>query len=260
MKKLKRKEYESLIKPLQLELVRFQSWLRETGQRIVIVFEGRDSAGKGGTIRAITDRVSHRTFQTVALPKPSDREKTQWYPQRYIQHFPASGGVTLFDRSWYNRAGVDKVMGFCEPERVALFLRECPAFERSVTESGIVLVKYWLEITPAEQHQRLSERMEDPRKHWKLSPMDLESHRRWYDYSRARDEMLDATDTDYAPWHIIDYRDQRRGRLNCITHLLSLFDYRPEPFDMPDLPEVDASDAYDDQAAIADRRWVEPVF
>lgn len=254
------RKYRDVLHELQVELCRFQAWLKASGERVIVVFEGRDSAGKGGMIATITERVSQRVFRTVALPKPSDREATQWYPQRYVSHFPAAGEVTLFDRSWYNRAGVERVMKFTETDRIQLFLRECADFERAVTDSGIHLVKYWLEISQETQRRRLEERIEDPRKHWKLSPMDTAGHRQWYDYSRARDDIFKHTDTDHAPWHIVPSDDKNEARLNCITHLLSLFDYDAPATELPALPEIDRTDAYDDRASIADRRFIPQVY
>ncbi len=253
-------KYKDQLYALQVELCRFQAWLQATGERVIVVFEGRDSAGKGGMIATITERVSQRIFQTVALPKPSDREATQWYPQRYVPHFPAAGEVTLFDRSWYNRAGVERVMKFTEEDRIQLFLDECAEFERAISDSGIHLVKYWLEISQETQRKRLEERIEDPRKHWKLSPMDTAGHRQWYDYSRARDDIFHHTDTDHAPWYIVDSNIKEEARLNCISHFLSLFDYDAPDADLPELPAIDRAKAYDDAASIADRRFIPQVF
>ena len=235
--KLKRKEYEALLEPLQVELVKLQEWVKATGAKIIVVFEGRDAAGKGGIIKAITERTSPRVFRIAALPSPSEREKTQMYIQRYLAHFPAAGEVILFDRSWYNRAGVERVMGFTPEDQVKRFLRYVPAVERSMVESGIILVKYWLEVSQENQTVRFEERIEDYKKIWKLSPMDLESHRRWYDYSRARDEMFAATDTPDSPWYVVDSNDQKRGRLNCIAHLLSLIPYEEVPHEKVKLPK-----------------------
>jgi polyphosphate kinase 2 len=234
--KMKRKDFEDHLKPLQVELVQVQEWIKREGKRIIIVFEGRDAAGKGGVIRSITERVSPRVFRLVALPAPTEREKTQVYFQRYLNQFPAGGEIVVFDRSWYNRAGVERVMGFCSEAEVHRFLEVCPAFERILVESGVQLIKYWFEVSQEEQTRRFESRIHDGRKIWKLSPMDLESHRRWYDYSRARDEMLMATDTPYAPWYIVNSNDQRRARLNCISHLLSLIPYekvKREKFKLP---------------------------
>ena len=217
--KMKRKQYEKELRKLQTELCRLQEWVKHKGLRAIVVFEGRDAAGKGGTIKAITERVSPRVFRVVALPAPSDREKTQMYVQRYIQHFPAAGEVVIFDRSWYNRAGVERVMGFCTEEQTQRFLEVCPLFEKEVADSGIILIKFWLEVGKKEQERRFEARIEDPMRQWKLSPMDVESWTRWYDYSRARDAMLAATDTEYAPWYIVRSDDKKRARLNCIAHL-----------------------------------------
>jgi polyphosphate kinase len=224
--KMKNKEYEQHLKKLQGELVKLQLWVQQKGLRIVLVFEGRDTAGKGGVIKAITERVSPRVFRIVALPAPTEREKSQIYLQRYLTHFPAAGEVILFDRSWYNRAGVERVMGFCSEEETERFLQLCPMYERAVVTSGITLIKYWLEVSEEEQQRRFESRINDPRKIWKLSPMDVKAAGRWYDYSRARDDMLFATDTQHAPWHILDSNDQRRGRLNCISHFLGLIPYK----------------------------------
>ena len=224
--KTKNKEYEEHLKKLQGELVKLQLWVQQEGLRIVLVFEGRDTAGKGGVIKAITERVSPRVFRIVALPAPTEREKSQIYLQRYLTHFPAAGEVILFDRSWYNRAGVERVMGFCSEKEVERFLQLCPMYERAVVTSGVTLIKYWLEVSEEEQQRRFESRINDPRKVWKLSPMDVKAAGRWYDYSRARDDMLFATDTQHAPWHILDSNDQRRGRLNCISHFLSLIPYK----------------------------------
>jgi len=242
--KLKRKEYDALLEPLQVELVKLQEWVKHTGAKIIVVFEGRDAAGKGGIIRAITERTSPRVFRIAALPSPSEREKSQMYIQRYMAHFPAAGEVILFDRSWYNRAGVERVMGFTPEDQVKRFLRYVPPTERTIIESGIILVKYWLEVSQENQTVRFEERIEDYKKIWKLSPMDLESHRRWYDYSRARDEMFAATDTPDAPWYVVDSNDQKRGRLNCITHFLSLIPYEEVPHEKVKLPKRQKPDDY----------------
>jgi polyphosphate kinase 2 len=225
--KLKRKAYEREMRVLHGELVAMQEWVKEAGAKICIVFEGRDTAGKGGTIKRITERVSPRVFRVVALPAPTEREKSQMYIQRYLAHFPAAGEVVIFDRSWYNRAGVEPVMGYCTPEETERFLRLVPGAEKAMTDSGILLLKYWLEVSADEQTRRLERRINDPRKIWKLSDMDLKSYSRWYDYSRARDAMLDATDTAWAPWHIAHTDDKERGRLNIISHLLSQVPYKP---------------------------------
>jgi len=235
--KLSGKEFESELEKLQAELVQLQFWVQHEGAKIIIVFEGRDAAGKGGVIKRITDRVSPRVFRLVALPAPTERQKTQLYLQRYVEHFPAGGEVVIFDRSWYNRAGVERVMGFCSERQARTFLKLCPVFERFVVEAGITLIKYWFEVSQDEQTRRFKSRINDGRKLWKLSPMDLESHRRWYDYSRARDDMLLATDTPMAPWYIVDGDDKRRARLNCIAHLLSLIPYKAVKREKIKLPD-----------------------
>jgi len=235
--KLKNKDFESELAKLQAELVKLQLWVLEKGLKVVVVFEGRDAAGKGGVIKRITERVSPRVFRVVALPAPTDREKSQMYIQRYIPHFPAAGEVVIFDRSWYNRAGVERVMGFCTEGEVTRFLELCPAWERDIVQSGIILVKYWFEVSQQEQTRRFRSRIDDGRKIWKLSPMDLESHRRWYDYSRARDEILVATDTSYAPWYIVNADAKKRARLNCISHLLSVIPHKEIKRDKVRLPE-----------------------
>lgn len=258
--KLKRNDYEQQLRCLQAELCALQSWVKANGQRVIVIFEGRDGAGKGGTIRALTERVSPRVFRVVALPAPSDREKTQMYMQRYMQHFPAAGEIVIFDRSWYNRAGVEHVMGFCTEEQYRRFLELCPEIERYIVEGGIILVKYWLEVSNEEQERRFLARISDPVRQWKLSPMDLPSRSRWYDYSRARDTMLDATDTDFAPWHIVRSDDKKRARLNCITHFLGQIPYETVSQKKVRLPKRSKTGAYDDQATIAVRRFVPEVF
>jgi polyphosphate kinase 2 len=225
--RMKRKEYEREMQRLHGELVAMQEWVKASGAKVCIVFEGRDTAGKGGTIKRITERVSPRVFRVVALPAPTERERSQMYVQRYISHFPAAGEVVIFDRSWYNRAGVERVMGFCTPEQTERFLEQVPAVERAMVDSGILLLKYWLEVGPDEQTRRLESRMHDPRKVWKLTDMDLKSYSRWYDYSRARDAMFAATDTAWAPWYVAHTDDKKRGRLNIISHLLSQVPYEP---------------------------------
>jgi polyphosphate kinase 2 len=237
MEKMSRKEFEKELENLQVELVKLQEWVKVSGAKICVLFEGRDAAGKGGIIKRITERTSPRVFRVVALPTPTEREKSQMYVQRYIPHLPAAGEVVLFDRSWYNRAGVERVMGFTPEDQVERFLQWVPPVERAIIESGIVLVKYWLEETMEDQTERFEERIDDYRKIWKLSPMDLESHRRWYDYSRARDAMFAATDTPESPWYVVDSHDQRRGRLNCIAHLLSLIPYKEVPREKVKLPK-----------------------
>jgi len=224
--KLDRKTYDQELAKLHGELVKLQQWVVEKGLKVCIVFEGRDGAGKGGTIKAITERVSPRIFRVVALPAPTEREKSQMYAQRYMPHLPAAGEVVIFDRSWYNRAGVERVMGFCPEDKVKRFLEVVPLFERMVLESGIILIKYWLEVSPDEQTRRLTARIDDPRKVWKLSPMDIKSYDRWDDYTRARDEMFAATDTPWAPWHVVRSDDKKRARLNTITHLLGTVPYK----------------------------------
>ena len=242
--KLKNKDFQKRLAKLQGELVKVQLWVKDKGLKVVVVFEGRDAAGKGGVIKCITDRVSPRVFRLVALPAPTERERSQMYVQRYIPHLPAAGEVVLFDRSWYNRAGVERVMQFCAEQDVVRFLELCPTWERSMVQSGIILIKYWFEVSPEEQTRRFEARINDPRKLWKLSPMDLESHRRWYDYSRARDEMLLATDTSFAPWYIVHADDKRRARLNCISHFLTLIPYQEIPRDKVKLPDRQKAHGY----------------
>jgi len=251
-----RKEYAKELRRLQVELCKLQDWVKHKGLRIILVFEGRDGAGKGGTIKAITERVSPRVFRVVALPAPSDREKTQMYMQRYLQHFPAAGEIVIFDRSWYNRAGVEFVMDFCSKEQHRRFLELCPVFESYATSSGIMLIKFWLEVSNEEQERRFKARIEDPLRQWKLSPMDMPSRARWYDYSLARDMMLKATDTDAVPWYIVRSDDKKRARLNCISHLLSLIPYRQAPREKVRLPKRSTKRAYDDQATLRGRRFV----
>jgi polyphosphate kinase 2 len=241
---MKRREYERELRRLHGELVAMQEWVKHTGAKICVVFEGRDTAGKGGTIKAITERVSPRVFRVVALPAPSERERSQMYLQRYMAHFPSAGEVVIFDRSWYNRAGVEPVMGFCTPEQTHRFLHLVPSVEQAMVDAGILLVKYWLEVSEEEQTRRLQSRIDDPRKVWKLTDMDLKSYSRWYDYSRARDAMLEASDSSWAPWFVADTNDKRRGRLNIITHLLSRVPYEPlEPRDVT-LPKRHRSGDY----------------
>ena len=225
--RMRRKEYEAQMKKLHAELVAMQEWVKSTGAKVCVVFEGRDTAGKGGTIKRIVERVSPRVFRVVALPAPNERERSQLYVQRYLAHFPAAGEVVIFDRSWYNRAGVERVMGFCTPEQTERFLEMAPGIERAMVESGILLLKYWLEVSPEEQTRRIESRIHDPRKVWKLSAMDLESYSRWYDYSRARDAMFASTDTAWAPWFVAHTDDKKRARLNIISHLLSQVPYEP---------------------------------
>jgi polyphosphate kinase len=242
--KLQRKEYEEQIAKLHIELVKLQLWVKRTGAKVIILFEGRDAAGKGGIIKRITERVSPRVFRVVALPAPSERERSQLYFQRYFEHFPAGGEIVIFDRSWYNRAGVERVMGFCTDEEYNRFLRICPAWEKDVINGGVILIKYWFEVSKDEQTRRFSERIDDLRKTWKLSAMDLESHRRWYDYSRARDAMFAATDTKESPWYVVNGDDKRRARLNCIAHLLSLIPYEETPRPKVKLPPRQKAKGY----------------
>ena len=242
--KMKRKEYEREMRLLHGELVAMQEWVKASGAKICIVFEGRDTAGKGGTIKRITERVSPRVFRVVALPAPTDREKSQMYIQRYLPHFPAAGEVVIFDRSWYNRAGVERVMGFCKPAETQRFLELTPGVEKAMADEGILLLKYWLEVSPGEQTRRLQSRINDPRKIWKLSELDLKSYSRWYDYSRARDAMLAATDTAWAPWYIAHADDKKRARLNIISHLLSQVPYKPLALPDVKLPRRQRASGY----------------
>jgi len=254
--RLKRKEYEKELSRLQEELCKLQDWVKYKGLRVIVVFEGRDAAGKGGTIRAITERVSPRVFRLAALPAPSDREKTQMYLQRYIQHFPAAGEIVIFDRSWYNRAGVEHVMGFCTPEQHRNFLKLCPQMEKYIVDGGIILIKYWMEVGKKEQQRRFEARIKDPLRQWKLSPMDLESYRRWYEYSRARDQMLEATDSKHAPWSIVRSDNKKNARLNCISHLLGKIPYGKVPREKVKLPKRKTKDSYDDQVSLKGRHFV----
>jgi polyphosphate kinase len=253
---LKRKKYDKELRELQSELCKLQDWVKYKGLRVIVVFEGRDAAGKGGTIRALTERVSPRVFRLVALPAPSDREKTQMYVQRYIPHFPAAGEIVIFDRSWYNRAGVEHVMGFCSKEQYRQFLEVCPEFERYIVDAGIILLKYWLEVGQKEQQRRFEARLKDPLRQWKLSPMDLESFRRWYEYSRARDAMLDATDTKHAHWYLVRSDNKRKARLNCISHFLNFIGYKKVPREKVKLPKRSEKGRYDDQSPLRKRRFV----
>jgi polyphosphate kinase len=234
---LKEKAYQAHLKQLHVELVNLQRWVVETGQKLCIVFEGRDGAGKGGVIKALTERVSPRVFRVIAMPAPTEREKSQMYVQRYLPHLPAAGEVCIWDRSWYNRAGVERVMGFCTDEQAKAFLNRLPDFEKMIVESGTILVKYWLEVSQEEQQRRLEARITDGRKTWKLSPMDLKSYGRWYDYSRARDEMFLATDTAWAPWYVVPSDDKKRARLNVIGHLLHHIPYETSPMEKVKLPK-----------------------
>ena len=243
---LSEKDYQKELARLHVELVKLQEWVVHKGLKVCVVFEGRDGAGKGGTIKAITERVSPRVFRVVALPAPSDREKSQMYVQRYLPHFPAAGEIVIFDRSYYNRAGVELVMGFCTEEQARKFLQSVPLVERAMVESGIILLKYWLEVSPEEQTRRLEARIHDGRKIWKLSPMDLKSYSRWYDYSKARDEMFEATDSGFAPWYVANSDDKKRARLNIITHLLSKIPYKKVPREKVKLPERQKPGGYRD--------------
>jgi len=254
--KLKRKKYDKELLRLQAELCKLQAWVKHKGLRVMIIFEGRDAAGKGGTIKAITERVSPRVFRLVALPAPSDREKSQMYMQRYMAHFPAAGEVVIFDRSWYNRAGVEYVMGFCTKEQHRDFLRRCPVVEKYIVDGGIRLIKIWLEASDKEQKRRFEARLDDPLRQWKLSPMDLPSRSKWFEYSRARDMMLAATDTKHAPWYILRSDDKKRARLNCIRHILRLIPYNAVPQERVKLPKRSMKGAYDDQATIRRRKFV----
>jgi len=258
--KMKRKRYEKDLRRLQGELCKLQDWVKHEGLRIMVVFEGRDAAGKGGTIRAITERVSPRVFRVVALPSPSDREKSQMYMQRYMAHFPAAGEIVIWDRSWYNRAGVEHVMGFCSKAQYKRFLELCTTLERYILDAGITIIKYWLEVGQKEQQRRFEARIKDPLRQWKLSPMDLESYGRWYEYSRARDRMLDATDSKQSPWYIVRSDDKKRARLNCITHLLSLIPYRKVPREKVKLPKRSNKGQYNDEASMKGRRFIPERF
>ena len=253
---MKRKKYEQELQKLQVGLCEVQESVKANGLRVIIVFEGRDAAGKGGTIKAITERVSPRVFRVIALPAPSDREKTQMYVQRYLAHFPAAGEIVIFDRSWYNRAGVEHVMGFSPEKEYRRFLELCPMFERHMVQSGVLLIKIWLEVGNKEQERRFAARIDDPLRQWKLSPMDLPSRAKWYDYSRARDAMFDATDTDIAPWHVVRSDDKRRARLNVIAFLLKLIPHHKIKRQKVKLPRRSQKHAYDDAATLAGRRFV----
>jgi polyphosphate kinase 2 len=242
--KLKGKDYQRKLADLHVELVNLQEWVKDTGAKICIIFEGRDGAGKGGTIKAITERVSPRSFRVFALPAPTEREKSQMYMQRYLPHLPAAGEIVIFDRSWYNRAGVERVMGFCTEEQAKMFLKAVPLVEKAIVESGVILLKYWLEVSPEEQTRRLTARIDDGRKIWKLSPMDLKSYSRWHDYSRARDDMFQATDTAWAPWFVAKSDDKKRARLNIIAHFLGKVPYKPVPRPKVKLPKRQKQNGY----------------
>jgi polyphosphate kinase 2 len=254
--KIKRKAYEKELRKLQVELCHLQEWIKETGARIIIVFEGRDAAGKGGTIKALTERVSPRVFRTVALPAPSDRQKTQLFFQRYIEQFPAAGEIVIFDRSWYNRAGVEYVMGFCTEQQRDRFLERAPLIEQYIVDGGIQLIKIWLEVGKEEQERRFTARIDDPLRQWKLSPMDLESYRRWYQYSRARDAMLAATDSKHAPWYVVRSDDKRRARLNIISHILEAIPFEKVKHTKVKLPKRSDKGEYDDQAPLKGKKFV----
>jgi polyphosphate kinase 2 len=258
--KLSEKAYLKELRKLQVELCYLQEWVKDTGARIILVFEGRDAAGKGGTIKAITERVSPRTFRIVALPAPSERQKSQLFMQRYIEHFPAGGEIVIFDRSWYNRAGVETVMGFCTEKEHEEFLELCPRFERYIASAGIILIKTWLEVGMEEQDRRFHARITDPLRQWKLSPMDLGSYEKWYQYSRARDQMLDATDTQDSPWHVLRSDDKKRARLNGIAHILSRIPYERIEREEVKLPKRSKHGKYDDQATMLGRRFVEERY
>jgi len=258
--RMKRKDYEKELHKLQVRLCHLQEWVKEKKLRVIILFEGRDAAGKGGTIKAITEKVSPRVFRVIALPAPSDREKTQMFMQRYMQHFPAGGEIVIFDRSWYNRAGVEYVMGFCSKDEHERFLELCPEVEKYVVDGGIILIKLWLEVGMDEQERRFKARIDDPLRQWKLSPMDTASYRLWYDYSRARDMMLKATSSKHAPWTLIRSDDKRRARLNCIAHLLDTIPHKRVQHERVRLPKRSNKGRYDDQAALRDMNFVEERY
>lgn len=258
--KLKNKAYLKELRKLQGKLCQLQDWVRHKGLRVIVVFEGRDGAGKGGTIKAITERVSPRVFRVVALPAPSDREKSQMYMQRYMQHFPSAGEIAIFDRSWYNRAGVEKVMGFCTKEQHEAFLEACPKLEKYIVEAGIILIKFWLEVSDKEQKRRFEARMTDPIRQWKLSPMDLPSRTKWFEYSRARDLMFKATDTKWAPWRLLYSNDKKRARLNCIAQLLELIPHKKLPREKIKLPDREMKHAYDDESSLRGRKFVKEIY
>jgi polyphosphate kinase 2 len=258
--RMKGKEYERELRKLQVKLCHLQEWVKAKGLRAIILFEGRDAAGKGGTIKALTERVSPRVFRVVALPAPSERERSQLFIQRYMAHFPAAGEIVILDRSWYNRAGVEYVMGFCSEDEHRRFLALCPQVEKHVTDTGIILIKFWLEVGQEEQERRFRARIDDPLRQWKLSPMDLESYARWYDYSRARDMMLEATDRDETPWAVVRSDDKRRARLNCIAHILSLIPHRRLHRERTRLPRRRRNGAYDDRAVLKGRNFVEKRY
>jgi polyphosphate kinase 2 len=258
--KMDRKAYEKALRKLQVELCQLQDWVKATGARVIIVFEGRDAAGKGGTIKALTERVSPRVYRIVALPAPTDRQKSQMYMQRYVEYFPAAGEIMIFDRSWYNRAGVERVMGFVEKPRYERFLQLCPSFEYNMVESGIILIKIWLEVGKKEQEKRFAARIDDPMRQWKLSPMDVESFTRWDDYSKARDAMFKATDSKHAPWYVVRSDDKRKARLNIISHILDAIPHKKVKRAKVKLPGRPEHGRYDDQAGLKDRRLVKERY
>jgi len=258
--RMKRKAYEAEMRKLQVKLCHLQEWIKQKGLRVIIAFEGRDAAGKGGTIRVLTERVSPRVFRIVALPAPSERQKSQLFLQRYIEHFPAAGEVVIFDRSWYNRAGVENVMGFVSKEGYERFLKLAPKIEKYIVDAGIILIKFWLEVGKDEQERRFHARINDPLRQWKLSPMDLESYKHWYSYSKARDMMLDATDSENAPWYVVRSDDKRRARLNCISHILSTIPHKKIRADKVKLPKRIEKNRYDDQRPMRDRRFVQEIY
>jgi polyphosphate kinase len=258
--RMERKPYEKELRKLQAELCYVQEWVKAKGLRVIIVFEGRDAAGKGGTIKAITERVSPRVYRVVALPAPTDRQKSQMFMQRYVTYFPAGGEIIIFDRSWYNRAGVERVMGFFKKPQYERFLKLCPTFEYNMVESGIILIKIWLEVGKKEQEKRFAARIDDPMRQWKLSPMDVESYTRWDHYSKARDTMFKATDTKHAPWHIVRSNDKRRARLNIISHIVNAIPHKRVKRQKVKLPGRPEHDRYDDQAGLKDRRFVKEQY
>ncbi len=258
--KIPDKVYQKELERLQGELVKLQLWVKEKGLKVIVVFEGRDAAGKGGLIKRLTERVSPRVFRVVALPAPTDREKTQMYVQRYISHFPGAGEVVIFDRSWYNRLGVERVMGFCTRKEYVRFLQFVPGFENTIVNSDIILIKYWLDTSMNVQEKRFRDRIEDPRKIWKLSPMDVASYNRWFEYSQARDDMLLASDSSHAPWYVVPADDKKRARLNCITHFLSMIPYQDLDREEVELGERDMTNAYDDELNLNERKVIPQKF
>ncbi|HXX09095.1 MAG TPA: polyphosphate kinase 2 [Pseudolabrys sp.] len=259
-KKMKRKAYEAELRKLQVKLCHLQEWVKAKGLRVIIAFEGRDAAGKGGTIRALTERVSPRVFRVVALPAPTERQKSQMFLQRYVERFPAGGEIVIFDRSWYNRAGVEHVMGFVDKRNYERFLKLCPQIEKYIVDAGIILIKFWLEVGKAEQEERFHARINDPMRQWKLSPMDIDSYNNWDKYSEARDMMLKATDSKHAPWYIVRSSDKRRARLNCISHILSVIPYKKIHAEKVKLPKRPDKNKYDDQRGLKGRRFVREIY